>query len=132
MILVFSITTVALGTLCVSLAVLVIIIAYRKLLRYLGKGHPPKEDYAVLYSIEMQPAMGVIDLYYELKVDKEIEIHLLDINMKDFMMIDKRMATKGGNKVLFDTTKVLSGNYYFELRSDNQKTMKKIRVENPA
>ena len=132
MILAFSITSVALGTLCVSLAVLVIIIAYRKLLSYLGKGHPPKEYYAVLYSIEMQPAKGTIDLYYELKVDKDIELHLLDIDMKDFKLIDKRLGTKGGNKILFDTTLVPNGNYYYELRSDNQKTMKKLRVENPA
>lgn len=131
MILAYSVTSVALGVLSVSLAILILIIAYRKLLGYLGKGSTPKEKYAVLYSIEIQPSKGVVDFYYELEEEKEVELALLNENMDFLQTLDKRTAKIGGNKVPFDTTTLANGPYFFELRTENQKTAKKIRVENP-
>ena len=60
----FSIEKVLLGVLFVSLALLVLIIAYRKLLAYLGKGSPAPKDYCVLYSIEQDPVVGEVEIYF--------------------------------------------------------------------
>ncbi len=126
-----SFTNIALGALTISLAVLILIIAYRKFIGYLGKGEVSQEEYAILYSIEIQPSKGVIDFYYELEVPKEVSLFLLDSNMLDFKLIDHRLGHIGGNKISFDTVEISNGDYFFELRTDIQKTAKKIRIENP-
>ena len=60
----FSITKLLLGILTLSLAVLLIVIAYKKLLAYLGKTDLITEDYCILYSLEQQPSSGEIELYF--------------------------------------------------------------------
>ena len=88
--------------------------------------------FAVLYSLENQPASGVVEFYYELKKNKEVRLELLDIDMNFLQEIDKRTGTIGGNIVRFDTNQIDNGNYFYQLTTDNQKTAKKIRIENPS
>lgn len=118
------------GILSVSLAVLIIVIAYKKLLAHLGKGSLPKEDYCVLYSLEENPSKGTIDFYFTAEKIKEVTIHILDENYTLVNEIWKKESQVGGNIVKFDTLTLANGNYYYALVSDNQKTMKKMAIAN--
>jgi hypothetical protein len=121
---------VAVPVLLISITILLLVIAFRKLKSKWSGGEPVNENYAVLYSMEKQPISGVVELYYEVKQEKEIDLWLLDAQMKDKLLIDNRRAKIGGNKVEFDTKMVENGRYFYELRSDNQKTSKAVYIEN--
>jgi hypothetical protein len=126
----YSFGKVVVGILAVSLALLVLTIAYKKFLAYLGKGAPVKEDYCVLYPLEIQPSSGEVKIYFESKKDKQIRIELLKNDLSFHSLISAKEFTSGGNIVTFDTKTVENGNYFYALISENQKTMKKIRIQN--
>lgn len=130
MILKITFFSVIIPTLLISIGVLIVIILYKKLISKMGEGEIQLAKYAKLYPIERQPAHGKVELFYELEEDKEVEIVLLNMNMDELLSIDKRAAKIGGNKVVFDTTRVENGRYYFELRSNNQKTAKTLIIKN--
>ena len=131
MLLIYSISSIVIGVLCITLSILVIAISYRKLLTYLGKGEPNKADFAVLYSLENQPVHGEVEFFYELKTAKNVRLELLDEQMMFTHLIDERLGMVGGNIVRFDSTTVDSGNYFYQMVTENQKTSKKLRIENP-
>ena len=116
--------------LCITLGILVIAIAYRQLLRYLGKGTPPKEDYCVLYSLEKNPAEGELEFYFTSEEPKTVTLNILDADMNFLTEIETIECHKGGHIVRYDSTKIENGNYYYCLQTSNQKTMKKMRVQN--
>ena len=122
--------SVAIPTLLVSISILIGVILYRRLLSRMGKDEIDQAKYATLEAITRQPASGEVEFFYELHEDKEVEIFLLDEKMNEIKSIDKRSAKAGGNKVKFDTTSVPNARYFFELRSDNQKTAKTLIVKN--
>lgn len=121
---------IAIGVLFVSLALLILIIAYRKLLGYLGKGRVPKEDYCVLYSLEVQPAKGDVDFYFTSESKKEVRIHVLNEKYDFVLEAYNAQCKTGGNVVRFQTESLQNGDYFYCLMTDNQKTMKKMTVAN--
>lgn len=126
----YSYGKVAVGVLLVSLSVLVLIIAYRKLLAYLGKGNPVKEDYCVLYSLETPVASKEIEIYFTTEQPKTVAIELLTEDLSFHSLIKEGDFGIGGHIVRLDTTQLANGVYFFCLKTDNQKTMKKMLVEN--
>lgn len=116
--------------LCVTLGFLVLFIAYRQLLRYFGKGTPNKADYVVLYELEINPVVGVVEFYFTSDAEKSVSLNVLDENMEFVLEISSQMSHKGGNIIRYDSTKLKNGNYFYCLQTDNQKTMKKMRVAN--
>jgi hypothetical protein len=130
MVLKISFFEVAVPVLLISITVLILVIAFRKLRIQWGIGEPQSQKFAILYSMEKQPVTGKIELYYEIEEAKNVEIWLVDNNMNDKIQIDARAARVGGNKVNFDSKVVPNGRYFYELRSDNQKTSKAIFIEN--
>ncbi len=117
------------GTLVVSLAVLVLVIAYRKLLRYLGKGAPVKEHYAVLYGLERPHVTGEVEFYFTLEKPRGIIFSILDNAMNEIRVIADQDYASGGHILRFDTKALENGIYFYCLRSDNQKTMKRMVVQ---
>jgi hypothetical protein len=115
---------------CVTLGLLVIAIGYRQLLRYLGKGTPPKEDYCVLYSLEKNPAVGELEFYFTSEQPKSVTINILDEEMNFVTEVATIDCHKGGNIIRYDSTQIANGNYFYALQTANQKTMKKMRVQN--
>jgi len=121
---------VAIPVLLISITFLILIIAFRKLRTRWAIDHPNSEKYAVLYSLVKQPISGEVEIYYEIEEPKEIEIWLIDDKMNDKLKIDSRKSKVGGTKIKFDSKSVENGRYFYELRSDNQKTSKAIYIEN--
>lgn len=121
---------VAFGILYVSLAVLLLFIAYKRLLSYLNRNEPNKNEYCVLYSLEKDPVVGEAVFYFTSEKAKSYSLKILDEEMNDFKTIKEAECTVGGNIVRFDSTTLADGNYYYVLVTENQKTSKKMTVRN--
>lgn len=126
----FSITKVLVGVLCVSLALLLLFIAYRKFLAYLGKGGPSPKDYCTLDSLEKNPGQGEIQIFFSNDQKKNVIIEILNEDMSPREVIVDKEFDSGGHVIRFDSTKFPNGNYFYCLRTDNQKTMKKMEISN--
>lgn len=126
----YDIKTIVIATLCVSLAILVLVISYRKLLQYLGRGAINKQDFCVLYALEKDPVAGEIEFYFTCQEKRSYELQILDSEMQELKKVKEGEANPGGTIVRFDTTSLSNGLYYFCLKTSNQKTMKKMNVLN--
>jgi len=126
----YSIPQVLLTILTVSLILLVAFILYRKLLTRLGKGLPVAKDYCVLYGLEQDPVKGEMEIYFTAELPKTVKIELLNEDMSVNTTIIEKEYSDGGHIVRFDTLTIPDGNYFYCLKTDNQKTMKKVLVKN--
>jgi hypothetical protein len=126
----YDIKTIAIATLFVTLAVLLLIIGYRKLLQYLGRGEVNKQDFCVLYPLEKDPIAGEVEFYFTCEEEKAYELVILDSEMQELKKVKEGVTPPGGTIVRFDTLSLSNGMYYFCLITANQKTMKKMNVLN--
>lgn len=126
----FTTMEVVVGVLIFTLALLVFVIAYKKLLAYLGKGSVPKEKYCVLYSLETEPALGEVQFYFTSEVKREVKLQLLDEQYNFLKEIYSQECRIDGNIILFNTAELANGVYFYCLVTENQKTMKKMVVKN--
>lgn len=125
-----SIERVLLGVLFVSLSMLVLVIACRKLLKYLGKGSPSPKDYCVLYSMEQEVVKGEMEIYFTTAFQKFVAIELYNSDLQVLKVLKEGDFKPGGHIVRFDSIEIPNGNYYYGLRTDNQKTVKKMKIHN--
>lgn len=126
----YSISKVLIGILLTSITLLIIYIAYKKLLARLNVGNPLKEDYCVLYSLEEAIAKGEVELYFTTIKPKHVSIELYNEDLTLHSIIKEGEFGEGGHIIRLDTAKLNNGVYFFALKTDNQKTMKKMFVEN--
>ncbi len=130
MILAFTTMELIVGILIFTLAILIFVISYKKLLAYLGKGSIPKEKYCVLYSLETDPASGDIQFYFTSEEKKEVKFQLLDEQYNFLKEIYNKECKADGNIIPFNTTELSNGVYFYCLVTENQKTMKKMTIRN--
>ncbi len=114
----------------VSLIILLMVIGYKKILKNFSKDHLSLEKYCVLYSLETEVAEGKIDFYFTTEEPRKVTFEILDENYQTLKVIFDKECEKGGNIVPFDTTTLENGNYFYCLKTYNQKTMKKVTVRN--
>lgn len=126
----YSISKVIIGILLTSITLLILFIAYKKLLARLGKGTPKQEDYCVLYGLEETPSKNEVSFYFTSNSEHSIELSLLTNELTTLQIIAEKTVNEGGHIIRFDTTTVPNGNYFYCLKTDNQKTMKKMIVAN--
>jgi hypothetical protein len=126
----FSIANILIVTLSVTLGLLVLFILYKKMVAYVNRGEPIRKEYAVLYPVEQNPASGEVTIYFTCEKSKEIYIDLLDDNMNFIKELFHKECEEGGHIVRFNSEDYDNGNYYYCLKSENQKTMKKITFLN--
>lgn len=126
----YSISKVLIGILFVSLILLVLYILYKKVIAHLGKGSPVLNDYCVLYNLEKSPVVGEMEIYFTTKFPKTVTIEILNADMSLYTTVVEKEYMEGGHIIRFDSTKLPNGNYFYGLRTENQKTVKKIVVQN--
>ncbi|MBL4862084.1 MAG: hypothetical protein JKY09_03585 [Crocinitomicaceae bacterium] len=126
----YSWMDVVLMMLYVSIVLLVIVIAYKKLLGHLGKSVIQQEEFCVLNALEQSPAVGELEFYFLSEKEREYTLSILDGEMKEVVVVAEKNATPGGNIVRFDSTSLSNGEYYYCLKTINQKTLKKMTVMN--
>lgn len=126
----FSIANILIVTLSVTLGLLILFIVYRKILAYVSRGEPIQKDYAILYPVEQNPASGEVTIYFTCEILKNVRIELLDVDMNFIKELFSKECSEGGHIVRFDSKAFVDGNYFYCLKSENQKTMKKISIVN--
>lgn len=126
----FSISKVVIGILFVSLLLLLAYILYKKVLAFVGKGVPLHTDYCVLYSLEQDPVVGEMEIYFTTKEPKKVAIEILNEDMNLCEIVVEKDFKEGGHIIRYDSTKLQNGTYFYGLRTENQKTVKKISVKN--
>ncbi|MBL1279399.1 MAG: hypothetical protein COA33_003970 [Fluviicola sp.] len=126
----FNFWDVIVGMLWVTLIILLAFIGYRWLLRRLSKGNVNTADYCTLYNIEENPASGEIPFYFTSNEEKEFTLSVLDAEMNDFMEVATGKCSIGGNIIRFDSSKIPNGDYFYSLKTKNQKAVKKMQILN--
>ncbi len=130
MILASFITSKLLTLLTISLVVLIGVIIYKRLLIKFKQNTISKDDYCVLFGLENQPSKGEIEIYFTSEKKKNVKISILNEDMSLHTDIKEFECTPGGNIVRFNTLNVENGNYFYQLKTDNQETIKKFTIKN--
>lgn len=120
-------TTVLLGLLYASIAVIVLVIAYRKLLGRLGKGAVSTDAFIEVHTPEYDSDKKVLTFYFVAKEPKEYKLSLQDLSYSHLMVVDEGQTKVGGNIVRLNNDKIQSGTYFLCFETDNQKTTKKFQ-----
>lgn len=126
----FTYWDVIIGVMWVSLGILVLAILYRFLLRKLSAGSINKADYCELYDLETNPVKGEVKFYFTSEVEREVKVYVYNVDMEIVKEVKTFNCKVGGNIVRFESWVLPDGNYFYGLETENQKIMKKMRVQN--
>lgn len=126
----FSWYDVLIGVLYVSIVLIIVIIGYRKLLSYLQREAVNHEDYCQLYSLEVAPASGELPFYFTSTIERAYQLLILDSDMNELMEVVAQDCKIGGNIIRFDSSKLPNGDYFYCLKTNNQKISKKMTILN--
>jgi len=130
MILRFDLGKTTIGFMLATMTILLLVIAYRRLLTYLRKGNIDTTKYCVLYRIEKNPAEGELEFYFTNEETKQIAFELLNNQFEVIETLASQDFEKGSHILRYDSAKLKNGTYYYQLRTDNQKTYKKLEILN--
>lgn len=114
----------------VSFGLLFAIIVVKRVKARIEKKKGPKEDYCVLYSLDYNEVKGEIEFYFTAEKSKDFTLRILSPDMTEIKEVVSSICSVGGNIHRFNTTLIPNGEYYYCLRTENQKTMKKMNVNN--
>ena len=114
--------------LSLSLLILVIIIAYRKLLVYFSRNRIKTENYCTLYDLEMQNVSGTVEFYFTTPSRKNISFEILDSSWNLVVELVSKEFDEGGHIIRFDAGKYPSGNYYYGIKTQGQILHKKFSI----
>lgn len=119
----------AIWVLAISLFLLLAYIVGRKIRQKVMSGTPDMKNYCVLYPLENNTVTGKIEIYFTNEECKKVRLTILDETLNEIHEVAEGEYSPGGNIVRFDTGVLLDGIYYYCLKTDNQKTMKKMHVK---
>lgn len=125
-----SFVKIALGVLYTSITIIVGYILYRRLLAYLNKDVPSTAGYCFLNALEQDPVRGELEFCFSSEESKLITFEILNSVYDPIETIISKEFKPGQHILRFDSTKLPDGVYYYQLKTDNQQTMKKMRVSN--
>jgi hypothetical protein len=112
-----------------TLLILLVIIAYRFLLRYLSRGRVNQALFCELYTLDHEPASGEVSFYF---VCPETTFVTFAIWKGDAII--KQLTSQeyeiGGHLLKFQTSEIENGVYYFGIETTKQKTQKRFSVQN--
>lgn len=123
-------TQIALGTLYVSIIVIILYFVYQKLLSRINRKEPNKALYCDLIYLENDVAKGIVEFYFTNLEVKNIRFEILNQQYESISILAEDDFEIGQHIVRFDSTSVPNGNYFYQLKTDNQQTMRKMYVNN--
>jgi hypothetical protein len=109
-------------------AVSMLVLAYRMILKRLQKGELNQADYAKLYELEQHQITGEIEFYFTIETPKSIKFSILDESLALILVVKEEAVKSGGHIIRFDSSQLSNGVYFYCLETDNQKTLKKMKV----
>lgn len=117
-----------LATIITLLALGLLLLGYKGVIRRFGKGTIDKTDYVQLYDLERGDITGEIEFYYTTETPKHITFTIQSMKMEVLHTLVDGECSKGGNIVRFDTRKLEEGHYFYGVQTENQKAIKRFRV----
>ena len=115
--------------LIITLLILLAIIGYRYLLRYLSKGNVNQAMFCELYSLDHEPASGEISFYF-VRPDLTFVTFCIWKGDDIIKQLTSQEFEKGGHLLKFQTAELANGVYYFGIETTRQKTQKRFTIEN--
>lgn len=129
-ILAINISQSALTGLWITLGIVLLFIGYRLLLRRLKRGIPDYSSFVLLHPLEMNPASGELEFYFTMEKSQEVQFTVKsEDNSFDQTLLNTNL-TSGPHIVRFDSTQVPNGRYTYEIKTDQQQTMKFFDIIN--
>lgn len=126
----FNFWDVITGMMWVTLVILIAYIVYKSILRRFSRGHIDHSAFCTLYNIEENPASGEIPFYFTSNKVRSFSLWILDAEMNDLVEVANGECKVGGNILRFDSSKLKDGDYFYALKTENQKVVKKMQVKN--
>lgn len=114
----------------ITLFILLFLIGYRILVRRMKRNQLEKKLYLILHPIEKDPAVGVVPIFIEMNTPMEVEVSIFSMDNATHKIIEHKTYKRGGNIIQFDTRDFENGFYFYQAKSDNQKTRKRIEIRN--
>lgn len=118
-----------LGTLIVLIAIRMLYLMYKAVIRRFSKGTLKKEEYALLFDLENKEQSGELEFYFTIEQPRNVVFSILNAKMETVEVLHDKEFVSGGHIIRFDTNALDSGVYFYCLQTDNQKTMKKMHVQ---
>lgn len=117
------------AVLIVVVAITLLVVAYKSLLRNMQKGKVDQKKYAVLFDLENNQVSGEVEFYFTLEEEKPVRFIMLDSNMQEVCEVVSGNYDAGGHIVRFNVNTLAPGVYFYSIVTDNQRSMKKIMVQ---
>ncbi|RYM33535.1 hypothetical protein ERX46_11390 [Brumimicrobium glaciale] len=114
----------------ITLFISLFLIAYRILVRRMKSGQIEKKLYLTLHPIEKDPALGVVPIFMEMNTPMNVEVSVFSTDDSIHKVIEHKTYKKGGNIIQFDTRNFENGFYFYQAKTENQKTRKLIEIRN--
>jgi hypothetical protein len=115
----------------VASMVILLIVLYKALLKRMNRGNVSSDNYCELTSVEIRPSYGIIDFCFSCKEKRMIDFEIVTLNFEPIITIVSKEFEKGQHILKFDSTQLGNGDYYYQLRTNNQRIFKKITIDNP-
>jgi hypothetical protein len=113
----------------ITLGILVLIILYQFLIRFLSRKVLNPTDYCTLFDVEFSKARGEIPFYFTSSIDRKVHLYLENSNGERFDVVNQQFE-EGGHICRFDSTTLPNGKYLYVLKTNNQEISKRIEIDN--
>jgi len=122
--------TLLIDFLSITLFILLAVILYRLILRYMSRKHVKLAEYCTLFDVEDQPISGVIPFYFTTERDRHVKF-LIETEQGNLVatVADQPFET-GGHLLRFDSSILSNGTYFYILQTENQEIRKKLTIKN--
>lgn len=110
-------------------AVLILYMLYTSIIKRFSKDHIDHQKYAKLFELENTVVTGELEFYFTIEDAKEVKFSILSKEMQLLEVVKEGHFASGGHIVRYTTDKLEDGVYFYCLETDNQKTMKRMRVQ---
>ena len=96
----------------------------------MNKDVPNKALYCELNPLEQNPAKGILEFYFTSMEPKKVRFEILNNQHQSIEIVADQDFDSGQHILRFDSTKIENGVYYYQIKTDNQQTMKMMTILN--
>jgi len=114
----------------VSIVLIIGLLVYRNLLRKIKKEGVDLVDYCVLYSFERDIQTGELEFYFTNEKKKTVLFQILSESHEVLHTLTENEFSPGGHILRFDSKLLMDGVYYYQLKTNNQETKKRMTISN--
>ena len=114
----------------VSIVLITGLLVYRNLLRKIKKEGVDLVDYCVLYSFEKDIQTGELEFYFTNEKKKTVLFQILSESHEVLHTLAENEFGPGGHILRFDSKLLTDGIYYYQLKTNNQETKKRMIISN--